>query len=230
MFRLAKGVFACASEEGAIVLDSRHDSYLGFDPEQERALGALVIDWPRTTAAIANDAAVRFAHALTKRGVLELDDGMDREIATASPPAATEALHRWEDMSAQDVRVRDVWTFSVACVVAGWYCRHGKIAAAIQRIRSRKSQCARAYFDVSAAQIALSRYYHIRAFFFSKRGRCLFDSLTLLEFLARERLYPCWIIGVQIQPFAAHSWIQHGRFVLNGTPEFVRAYTPILAV
>jgi len=230
MFRLAKGVFACASEEGAIVLDSERDSYLGFDPEQERALGALVSDWPRMAIDVAGDAAIQLARALQKRGVLELDDGAYRDAALASPPAVTESLHLWEEMSAQDVRLRDVWAFAVACLFAGWYSRNGKFGPAIRRVRRRKSLHARAHFNVDSAQIALSRYYHIRAFFFSKRGRCLFDSLTLLEFLAHEHLYPDWIIGVQIQPFAAHSWIQHERFVLNGTPEFVRGYRPILAV
>jgi hypothetical protein len=31
-------------------------------------------------------------------------------------------------------------------------------------------------------------------------------------------------------PFAAHSWVQVDRYVLNGPPSYVRAFVPILAV
>jgi hypothetical protein len=35
-------------------------------------------------------------------------------------------------------------------------------------------------------------------------------------------------MGVRIEPWAAHSWVQAGEYVLDGTPEQVRFFTPIL--
>jgi hypothetical protein len=39
-----------------------------------------------------------------------------------------------------------------------------------------------------------------------------------------------WIVAVKVHPFGAHSWLQYQGYVLNGTPTYVRAYTPILVV
>jgi hypothetical protein len=37
-------------------------------------------------------------------------------------------------------------------------------------------------------------------------------------------------MGVKVNPWAAHSWVQSGEYVLDGTPEQVRFFTPILVV
>jgi hypothetical protein len=36
------------------------------------------------------------------------------------------------------------------------------------------------------------------------------------------------VIGVKLNPFAAHCWLQVGDVVLNDLPERVAAFTPIL--
>lgn len=58
----------------------------------------------------------------------------------------------------------------------------------------------------------------------------MLDSLVLIEFLALHDVFPDWVIGVKTLPFTAHSWVQTGRFVLNGNPGYVRGYVPILVV
>ena len=58
----------------------------------------------------------------------------------------------------------------------------------------------------------------------------LYDSLALLEYLARYGIYADWVFGVQTRPFAAHCWVQHGDIVFNDTVEHVSGYTPIMVV
>jgi hypothetical protein len=84
--------------------------------------------------------------------------------------------------------------------------------------------------DSDLACTLLSAFFHIRPFVYAPKGRCLLDSLALLEFLAHHDVYPDWIFGVKVVPFASHSWLQHEHYVLNGTPAHVGAYTPILVV
>jgi hypothetical protein len=67
-------------------------------------------------------------------------------------------------------------------------------------------------------------------FLFSSKDECLYDSLALLEFLARYRIYPDWVFGVQTRPFAAHCWVQQGDIVFNDTVEHVTGYSPIMIV
>jgi hypothetical protein len=70
----------------------------------------------------------------------------------------------------------------------------------------------------------------MRPLVITSHDKCLHDSLTLLRFLAAEKLYPSWVVGVRTRPFAAHSWVQSGDLVLNDTHEYVRGFTPILVV
>jgi hypothetical protein len=65
---------------------------------------------------------------------------------------------------------------------------------------------------------------------FAAEGRCLLHALTLVKFLNRCGFYPDWVIGVTTQPWAAHSWVQWGSFLLDTTPENVCHYTPIMVV
>jgi hypothetical protein len=83
--------------------------------------------------------------------------------------------------------------------------------------------------DVATRQLVES-FIRFRVFAFSSRNECLFDSLALLEFLARYDIHPDWIFGVQTRPFAAHCWVQSDDVVFNDTVENVSVYTPIMVV
>lgn len=56
---------------------------------------------------------------------------------------------------------------------------------------------------------------------------CLLDSLAMVRFLARRRLFARIVIGVTHNPFAAHCWVQAGDWVLNDTVGNVAAHIPI---
>ena len=75
----------------------------------------------------------------------------------------------------------------------------------------------------------LARVFRIlRPIFYTAKDKCFFDSLVLLEFCSRYRLFPSWVIGVTTQPFQAHSWVQEGTIVVNDTAERARVFTPIV--
>ena len=70
----------------------------------------------------------------------------------------------------------------------------------------------------------------LRPLLYTARDKCLFDSIALSLFLLRHGIPSLVVFGVNTAPFEAHCWIQHGDRVLNGTPEFVTAFTPIMTV
>jgi hypothetical protein len=84
--------------------------------------------------------------------------------------------------------------------------------------------------DLVAARKAVGAFIRLRPLLFGAQDACLFDSLALVRFLATYGLFPMCVIGVQTGPFAAHCWVQHGDVVFNDEPEYVRRFTPILAV
>jgi Transglutaminase-like superfamily len=59
---------------------------------------------------------------------------------------------------------------------------------------------------------------------------CLLDSVALLDFLARRGLFARLVMGVKLNPFAAHCWVQHQDVILNDAFDRATAYTPILVV
>lgn len=168
--------------------------------------------------------------SLLSRDLLREESASDHLWQSASLPPVGASLHTWPEMNPRDVRARDVLTFTRSLAWGLRLTRRGHLREAIERTRARRLRCTHGPMDLTKARIALGRYVHVRAFFFAKRGRCLLDSLTLIEFLAHEGLYPHLVIGVQVRPFAAHSWVQEGPFVFNGTPEYAGAYLPILTV
>lgn len=59
---------------------------------------------------------------------------------------------------------------------------------------------------------------------------CLQDSLALHDWLATHGAHPSLVLGVRLDPFAAHCWVQLGKIVLNDASDRVTAYTPVLVV
>ena len=84
--------------------------------------------------------------------------------------------------------------------------------------------------DMERARELVETFFKLRGFFFSSRSECLFDSLTLLNFLAHYGRTADWVFAVQARPFAAHCWVQLDDIVFNDTVEHVSGYTPIMVV
>jgi hypothetical protein len=59
---------------------------------------------------------------------------------------------------------------------------------------------------------------------------CLYDSLVLVEFLARYDIFPAWVFGVRLEPWAAHCWVQQGTVVFNEGIEEADDYVPIMVI
>lgn len=60
--------------------------------------------------------------------------------------------------------------------------------------------------------------------------RCLPRALALAHAMIDLGLAPDLVIGVRLQPFGAHSWVEHAGVLVSDTLEHVREFTPILAI
>jgi hypothetical protein len=110
--------------------------------------------------------------------------------------------------------------------------RFRPIASVVAKAAARKARRGdpRSTVDLEAARRHVAAYVYLRPLLFTARDACLFDALSLTNFLARYGVFATWVFGVQTGPFAAHCWVQHDEVVLNDTPENVRRYAPILAI
>jgi hypothetical protein len=120
----------------------------------------------------------------------------------------------------------------VAAVAAKTALRLGAFEKAIQKFEERKRRAGgrTQSLDFDRARRLVEQFFRLRVFFFTSKSECLFDSLSLLNFLARYGIHADWVFGVQARPFAAHCWVQLGDIVFNDTIEHVSGYTPIMTV
>jgi hypothetical protein len=76
----------------------------------------------------------------------------------------------------------------------------------------------------------LKSFLWLRAWCYTAKRRCLFDSLVLSIYLTREKIPCTLVIAVTTKPFLAHAWVQIGDSVLNDTAEHVQDFQPILSI
>lgn len=60
--------------------------------------------------------------------------------------------------------------------------------------------------------------------------RCLVRAIALHSICSRNGIHPRLVLGVRVNPFRAHCWVQLDETVLVGDFEQVRLFTPIMAV
>jgi hypothetical protein len=228
-YQLAEHVRACITPAGAVFLNLKQDAYSGIDARQVNALAGAVEGWPEGSAGDAEPSSDTQAlvESLCAEGALVpcTQPGLPYSPSQLHEP--TDELMPWRAMQPMKVRVRDVLSFIRALVTVIWMLRFRSLNAAAKRAQRLASRHAVA-IDLGRTRELMTLYTYIRMFMFARRGRCLLDSLTLLEFLAAHGVRAQWVIAVRLRPFAAHSWLQHQQWVLNGTPASVRGFSAIL--
>lgn len=63
-----------------------------------------------------------------------------------------------------------------------------------------------------------------------RQDQCLPLSIAFKRLCLARGALTSLMIGVKLDPFAAHCWVQRDEYVLNDTLERVRLFTPILAI
>lgn len=216
-----------------IFLDLDRSKYIGVSGPQLHALSELILgttsaDRPRCPDS-ACDVVNLWIERLTKQRLLT----QAPTIRTHRRPRLLEAAQSMDTAASgrspdwlQLLRLwRSTWVTSI-------WVRQRSLASIADRVlalRALRAERDRSQ-DQEALRSAVADYVNLRPFALTTNDRCLNDSLTLIHFLACQGFFPQWIIGVQTQPFCAHSWVQHSDVVLNDLPERVRGYQPILIV
>lgn len=228
---LSPHVHVCVTDDYAVLLDLRRDKYIGIGREHLPALAASVVGWPATVQSEVEPSvpAEALLSKMLSTGVLTTHPVVGRQARSQAVPqarfTATEA-----DLEYRPRITGPVSQVLVAAAKARALLRWRSIDAVVARVERRKARCEASEFDLNAARPLVEAFLYLRPLFFTTKDECLFDSLVLVELLARHYLFPLWLFGVSTNPFRAHSWVQAGDRVLNDLPERVSRFTPILAV
>lgn len=229
---LSPHVHVCVTDDYAVLLDLRRDKYIGIGREHMPALAAAVVGWPATVQSKLEPSAPAKAllSKMLSTGLLTADPVVGKEARSPVIPQAQFMAIEADLEYRRPITVRDVSQVLIAAAKARALLKWRPIETVVARVQRRKEQGAGGEFDLDAARPLVEAFLHLRPLVFTTKDECLFDSLVLVELLARHQLFPVWLFGVSTNPFRAHSWVQAGDRVLNDLPERVCKFTPILAV
>jgi hypothetical protein len=238
---LAPHIFPCVTDDHVVLLDLDRDKYVGVAREQVSALARRVRGWPRLgitppaggseVQAISSRAESVFAKMVAAR-MLTTDPDIGKEVQPVHVAPATEALVQPDLDWRPPIMFIDVVRFLLASILTSVSIRLLPLRSVMNGVMKRKAAGVAACgpVNVAVARRATEAFIRMRPLLFGAQDACLYDSLALTRFLSFYGQYPVCVIGVQTAPFGAHCWVQDAGFVFNDEPEYVRRFTPILAV
>lgn len=220
-------VHFCRRGNDFIFLDLKQDDYTLVDDKAAAALQALAPAGPMDES---QPTAVDALQELLAGGLLSTDGNKGKEIRATRTELATEPLLDPEAAPRTRLTALHVYRFIAACTTAAIRLRCSRLEETVGAVELRKSRGnSRKRFDMDKARELTAVFQTLRALF-PRNYLCLYDSLALLEFLARYHIHPTWVFGVRLEPWAAHCWVQQGQFVFNEGVEEAAGYTPIMAI
>ncbi|HEY0340629.1 MAG TPA: lasso peptide biosynthesis B2 protein [Steroidobacteraceae bacterium] len=221
-------------------MDLERDKYLAV--AHPHPVGRWVRGWPVPQAASFGSAREGDARPvpgpengllakMISQGLLVIDPAQGKEAAPVSADEPKVSLVEYDVRARPHARPGHLWNFFAAYAVARWSLEHRPIKEVVQaaRLRKKRTQTTSGH-DIAAIRALVTAFVHLRPLFYTARDACLLDSLTLMHFLARYGVPATWVFGVKTDPFYAHCWVQHGDFVFNDSPDFIKGFSPILVV
>lgn len=232
-YRLADHVRACHVDGQVILLDLQRDKYIGIGGPLMSALSARIADWPVDApdeVLAADDGIDRWIGNLRQQDLLSA--ASSQLPAPAALPSPLDSLSHSEHAPSSGVQWRRFVSLGYSAAITTHWLRRHSLATIAHKIRRLRAVQPTADSGGRSGDLrrASAWYLRMRPLVITSHDKCLHDSLTLLRFLASEKLFPSWVVGVRTRPFAAHAWVQAGHLVLNDTHEYVRGFTPILVV
>lgn len=236
-------VHVCVTGDGSVLLDLKRDKYLGLSKEDTELVATVVSAWPkprwdcepkRPTSPAATSRAEELCRSLAAAGLLA--PGAADCIRAAEEPShdmRREWISVGDELEVESpVTLRHVVNFAAAFLWARGSLAWRPFWTTVETTRAKKARY-RGNIDcnhILAVAALVDVFRQLRPFVFAAEGRCLLHALTLIRFLNQYGFYPEWVTGVATQPWAAHSWVQWGDFLLDTNPDKVCRYTPIMVV
>lgn len=245
-YALGPSVYACQLPEGIVLLDVRKDRYIALSDPILRELSHVVQDWPSCASSDATEAPgerekppasyadlMGRCEELIGHGILCRTDKSWQTPARQAPelPRATSFIPDYAGPT-PDVALLDVWRFVASCLTTYILLHVFSLRLALDRVKRRTSRLDRKPTSTDPAHVVrLVRIFRrMQPYLYSTKDRCLFNGLTLAQYLTSYRIRAKLVIGVRMDPFSAHCWVQFEDIVFDSTPEEVVCFSPLLVV
>jgi hypothetical protein len=231
------GYFCLWGDDFLVYLNLKTDEYLLLQGDEARALRSLLsepalsaADDPVSDSGNASDAGLTAElDKLVLEGVLTTDPLLGKEVRATWVALPESTLMESACDDKVHIRPTDVARFVISCVTAALKLRLQRIETIVMGVKTRKALSPCRSFDFQQARRMVAVFDKLRSFF-PRNYLCLFDSLALIEFLARYKIFPTWVFAIQFGPWGAHCWVQEETTAFNEAVEEATAYIPIMAI
>lgn len=220
-FELRNGISFCEVSERLLFLDIIADRYFCLQPHAELAFRNLLLGNSLDEAGRSSLAS------LLEAGTLLESEGNGVPHRFRLHPQATLSLLDKELPKASTIHI---YGALIAILKARAGLRWRRLHRILRGVDlGRISWPRTGAVDVYAIQEAATAFEGTSRILRS-HDKCLSRSIALARYLAEKGLPADLVIGVKLRPFAAHAWVQSGRWLVNDRLDNVRNYTPIVAV
>jgi hypothetical protein len=232
---LSPHVYFCSTQDGVVLLDLKREKYVGLGDEQERLLRVVVPGLSESLAPhsrpleqCAPENADQVLGTLVKNQLLTHDPAAGKRARPIRIESPTKAI-AFDEIVASPVAAGHLTRLLASWAIAKIRLKSQPLELLVKQAARRRASSKPRDGHLTARELS-AIYLRLQPWIFAGRDQCLLDSLVMLDFMSRYGCYPTWVFGVKTQPFAAHSWVQHGDLVLNDTVEHVKGFTPILTI
>jgi len=212
-FTLRDGLSFCRTEGHTIFLDLYADRYFGLRPSLDEAFGSLVE---------ADHIDDRQCDALLEAGIII------RSPADVRPAPCQRSHPSEARLHIAKPRLSPAYVASALTRRLWWRARLRQLPFSrnIRSIERRKLSVAPR--TAPTDRLAhIDRAYRQAAMILSAHDQCLPTALSLASWLIALGIRPDLVLGVKLNPFEAHSWVEVDGMVIADDPDQVRPFCPI---
>ena len=227
----------CVTATGAVLLDLKRNRYFGLGYREARSLSTLATNWSAASTPsgyplepMQPDDAAGLADALVKAGFLTPVAPTEPGPSFAAIESSATLTSVGHELSATTrLHLHHILAFLRACIWAKRAVDSRLLYSIACEVAANKAGAPPA-IDLERTIELVCVFRRLRPYAFATKDQCLFHALALLKFLSHYDIFPTWVVAVRPTPWAAHSWLQLGSFLLDCDPEEICNYTPILAI
>lgn len=229
---LEKHIFYQNVDGHFIVLDLRQNEYFLLLEPEKHIFQVLFENLPPFGKSQPYDLE-QTIEKLLRKGILTDCTNKIKHCPLPQLPPVSQDMNEYFFDGIPKIKIQHVWK----CLKAFLYTRLNwwinSLEGVVRKLAKRKTHnLAKNLPEVSIEQTRelVEIFRILRGLFYTVQDECLFDSLTMINFLASYGIYPQLVFGVQMGPFAAHAWVQDGDRIYNGHIFQANAFKPIMIV
>lgn len=219
-FVIRDGVSFCETSGRLLFLDLSNDRYFCLEKEAERALRRLTRGAPLT-----REVETVLADLVADGLLAQAPEGARPQACLPAPEPERSLID--EDLPVGSAALAHA-LWRLACSALAFRVR--PLRAIIESTMRRKARLGPEAEGPAAIAGEVAGAFKRSALMAAPLDRCLPRSFATAHALLDRKVRPDLVIGVRLDPFGAHCWVQHGRTLVNETLDQVRNFTPILVI